>query len=61
MVFAIILLAVHAAFEFAVNANLHTPIIYNAQAMGFVIALAIVLIVTLLVNLILSFRLPLDE
>jgi uncharacterized membrane protein len=58
VLFGVILLVVQAAFEISVYANLQTPIVFNARLMFMIMAASMVLIGLLLVQLVLSFRLP---
>jgi uncharacterized membrane protein len=58
MMFGIILLAIHAAFEISTYANLQTPIVFNAQLMFIIMAISFGAIGLMLVWLIASFRLP---
>jgi uncharacterized membrane protein len=60
VMFAVILLAVQAAFELAAYANLQTPIRYNAQWMFLFMIGSIILIGLALLQLAVSFRLPND-
>jgi hypothetical protein len=58
MVFGVILFAILAAFEISTYANLQSPIVFNAGLMGAVMASALIFIVLMLIQLVLSFRLP---
>ena len=58
LMFGVILLAILAAFEISVYANLQTPVHFNAGLMGAVMFAAMGLIVLMLIRLVLSFRLP---
>ncbi len=58
ILFGIILLAIQIVFDFAVSANLHTPIHYNAMGMFAVMLVALIACGALQVWLMLSFRLP---
>lgn len=58
MMFGIILLTILAAFEISTYANLQTPIHFNAGLMGVVMAASMGVIVLMLIQLILSFRMP---
>jgi uncharacterized membrane protein len=58
ILFGIILLVVHAAFEVSVQANLQQPIFFNFQLMNVIMVSSLVLIGLLLAWLIMSFRLP---
>lgn len=58
LMFGVILLAILAAFEISVYANLQTPVHFNAGLMGAVMAVSMGVIVLMLIRLILSFRLP---
>jgi uncharacterized membrane protein len=61
VLFGIILLAIQAAFEISVYANLRTPILFNASLMTAVMVAAVILILLMLALLVLSFRLPQDR
>ena len=56
--FAVILVITQAGFEISVYANLQTPIVFNAGLMFAVMAVSFVLIGLLLIQLVLSFRMP---
>ncbi len=58
LMFGVILLAILAAFEISVYANVQTPIHFNAGLMGVVMAIAMSFIVLMLIRLLVSFRLP---
>lgn len=58
MVFGIILLVIQAAFEISAYANLQMPIMFNAHLMSMVMVAAVVLIGLMLIQLVISFRLP---
>ena len=58
MMFAIILLVVQIGFELAVSANLHTPILFNAQLMIPVMLVSFMVIGLMLFWLAISFRRP---
>ena len=58
LTFVMILLAILAGFEIATYANLQTPIHFNAGLMGVVMFAAMGVIVLLLIQLVLSFKLP---
>ena len=58
MLFGCILLMVQVGFELAVYANLQTPIYFNANIMSAVMAGGFILIGFMLIQLLLSFRLP---
>jgi serine/threonine-protein kinase len=53
-----ILLAIQAGFELSVSANLHQPILFDAQAMFVVIAGFFVIVILMLFWLAISFRVP---
>jgi uncharacterized membrane protein len=61
MLFGIVLLAVQAGFELAVSANLHQPIVFDAQMMLMFIAGFFVVTILMLVWLTISFRVPSSE
>ena len=56
MMFGVILLAVQAAFELSVYANLKTPIFFNAQWMFVVMIASVIVIGLMLASLMGSFR-----
>ncbi|MBI2333544.1 MAG: DUF1648 domain-containing protein [Chloroflexi bacterium] len=57
MLFAVILLVILMAFEISTYANLQSPILFNAGLMGMVMVSALVVIILMLIQLVLSFRL----
>ena len=58
ILFGIILLDVQAVFEISAYANLKMPIVFNAALMMAIMAASLVLVLSMLVLLVLSFRLP---
>ncbi|HUI88427.1 MAG TPA: DUF1648 domain-containing protein [Anaerolineales bacterium] len=56
--FGIVLLGIHAGFELAAHANLHQPILFNAQLMFVIIAGLFAAGGLMLVWLAISFRVP---
>jgi uncharacterized membrane protein len=58
MMFGVILLAIHAGFEISAYANLQMPILFNVQLMLGVMTTSFIIIGVMLVQLMLSFRLP---
>ncbi len=58
LMFGVILLAILAAFEISVHANLQTPIHFNAGLMGVVMVASMGFIMLMLMRLLVSFRLP---
>jgi uncharacterized membrane protein len=58
MMFGVILLAIQATFEISSYANLQTPILFNTQLMFMVMTVSFIMIGVMLLQLMLSFRLP---
>lgn len=58
MLFGMVVLMIQAAFEISAYANLRTPIQFNAGLMGAIMVTGMVVIGLLLLQLMISFRLP---
>lgn len=58
MLFGVIVLMIQAAFEISAYANLQNPIQFNTGLMSMIMAAGMIVIGLLLVQLVISFRLP---
>ncbi len=58
MLFGIVVLGIQAGFELAVSANLHQPIVFDAQMMFMVIAGLFLATILMLFWMMISFRIP---